>query len=66
MPLHAVQSMTMARVSGRVVRIAERQLAQQVVGGGVVGLSKVAEPAGHRAERDGGAEGHVADRLHRG
>ena len=63
MPPHAVQSMAMPRVSGRVRAEAGRELAQQVVGGAVVGLPGVAEPAGHRAERDRGAERHVAGRV---
>ncbi len=51
MPPHAVQSMARAAVSGRAAAEAAQQLAQQVVGGAVVGLSDVAEAAGHRAER---------------
>ena len=51
MPPHAVQSIASARVSGRVRRKLLSELAQQVVGGAVVGLPDVAEPPGHRAER---------------
>ena len=39
-------------------------LAQQVVGRCVVGLPGVAEPTGHGAEPDGGADRHVAGRAH--
>ena len=40
---------------------AAEQLALQVVGGAVVGLTDVAEPPGHRAERHDGAERHRSD-----
>ena len=61
MPPHAVQSMTMPRVCGRVVRKLEVYLAKQIVGGAVVGLAAVAEAAGNRAERHRRAQRHVAD-----
>ena len=64
-PPHAVQSMAMPRVAGRVVRKLETQLAQEVVRGAVVGLSRVAEPAGDRAERHRRTERHVAERESR-
>ena len=51
---------------GRVVRSFAIALAEQVVGGAVVGLAAVAEAAGDRAEDDGGAERHVAGRVQRG
>ena len=56
----AVQSMAMPRVCGRLLRRLLGELAEQVVGGAVIGLSAVAEPAGDRAEDDGGADGQVA------
>ena len=49
MPAHAVQSMAMPRVSGRVVRKLDDALAQQVVGRAVVGLAAVPEAAGDRS-----------------
>ena len=64
MPPHAVQSIAMPRVPGRVRREAVGQLAEQVVRGRVVGLAVVAEPAGHRAEGDRRADGQVRGRRH--
>ncbi len=43
MPPHAVQSITIARVSGRVRAQVARELAQQIVGRAVIGLSGIAE-----------------------
>ena len=59
MPPHAVQSMAMARVAGRAVRKLDTNFAEQVVGGAVIRLSCVAEPARNRAECHGGPEGDV-------
>ena len=62
-PPQAVQSMTMPRVCGRVVRKLEVYLAQQIVGGAVVGLAAVAEASGDRTECHRRAQRHVADRM---
>ena len=62
MPAHAVQSIAMPRAPAA-PRGARDDLAEQVVGGAVVGLAGVAEAAGDRAERHGRAERHVAERV---
>ena len=61
MPPHAVQSITMPRVAGRVVRKLEVILQSRSLAAAVVGLAGVAEAARDGTERDRCTERHVAD-----